>query len=52
MVFIRSLGAEPGYGACQRRALGAPAWQAMMSKVIHPDRKGMLFGMGLAFGST
>lgn len=32
--------------------LGAPAWQAMLGKVIHPDRKGMLFGMGLAFGST
>jgi len=32
--------------------LGAPAWQAMLAKVIHPDRKGMLFGMGLAFGST
>jgi MFS family permease len=27
-----------------------PAWRAMLAKVIHPDRKGMLFGMGLAIG--
>ena len=31
--------------------VASPAWRAMLAKVIHPDRKGMLFGLGAAIGA-
>ncbi len=30
--------------------LASPAWKAMLAKVIHPDRRGMMFGLGLSLG--
>ena len=31
--------------------IASPAWRAMLAKVIHPDRKGMMFGLGAAIGA-
>ena len=31
--------------------VASPAWRAMLAKVIHPDRKGMMFGLGAAIGA-
>jgi MFS family permease len=30
--------------------LGAPAWMGMLAKVIHPDRRGLLFSLGTGVG--
>ena len=30
--------------------VASPAWRAMLGHIIHPDRKGMMFGLGAAFG--
>jgi MFS family permease len=32
--------------------LAGPAWVAMVGKIIHPDRKGLMFGLGLALGGV
>ena len=31
--------------------VASPAWRAMLAKIIHPDRKGMMFGLGAAIGA-
>ncbi len=31
--------------------LAAPAWKAMLAKVIHRDKRGMMFGLGMSIGS-
>ena len=30
--------------------VASPAWRAMLANIIHPDRKGLMFGLGSAFG--
>ena len=30
--------------------VASPAWRAMLANIIHPDRKGLMFGLGGAFG--
>ena len=30
--------------------LATPAWKTMLGKVIHPDRRGLLFGIGMSAG--
>ncbi len=30
--------------------LATPAWKTMIAKVIHPDRRGLLFGIGMSAG--
>ncbi|MDD9989573.1 MAG: MFS transporter [Spirochaetaceae bacterium] len=30
--------------------IASPAWRAMLANVIHPDRKGLMFGLGSSFG--
>lgn len=37
---------------CSQVAVGvaSPAWRAMLANIIHPDRKGLMFGLGSAFG--
>ena len=30
--------------------IASPAWRAMLANIIHPDRKGLMFGLGGAFG--
>ena len=30
--------------------VASPAWRAMLANVVHPDRKGLMFGLGSSFG--
>ena len=31
--------------------IASPAWRAMLANIIHPDRKGLMFGLGSALGA-
>lgn len=45
IILILSIAMARGAGG-----LGSPAWKAMLNKIIHPNRRGLLFGLGWAFG--